>query len=417
MIFEATKNDIRKAFQLIVEMLSGKESSDDEFGSFTMIAKDEKVVFIGECEDFPIMTFVNQAKVIIEGTVTVSIDEIMNKFKSSFKKNVLLAIESTGQALKIDDGLSKPQEISIIYNQDKKPFDISDSKLFLISKEVFHNSICECSVAVKNTHLKGTSYLKVNVGEKVEFYATSLHQIIKKSVEAEIWNKASFFIEKDVIPRMNRLFKKDKSENIKCFLDKKELYVVTDEMKFKVSIEESVPFPGVEKVMNSIIHKDVFEVNRVDTLSRIKVIDSYYKEKEIKDTKDTIILVTLNEPFEVIHPALEEGLEEGYDEGLIESEAETVEQPLLKIQLREEDVATLLPGNIGIFRSEEIISFSCGTSMKYGLLKSVIKGITKDELVIYNADSIGCVKEPLVIEYKQEQNGHYQSLIMPVVKG
>ncbi|MED2497725.1 hypothetical protein P4111_27130, partial [Bacillus thuringiensis] len=165
-------------------------------------------------------------------------------------------------------------------------------------------------------------------------------------------------------------------------------------------------------------------------------IDAYYKEKGIKDTKDTHLLITLNEPFEIVPDAPKE--EDEFCEGLIpkvrtiflgesmmnESEQSVEDEQHIevdsetpsKMQLTEEKVNALLPGNIGIFHPEEVVFVSNCTILKYGLFKSIVKGIKEEVLSIYNTDSIGCVKEPLIIEYQHEQNGHYQSLIMPVVK-
>ncbi|WP_283747692.1 hypothetical protein [Bacillus thuringiensis] len=436
MIFEAKKNDIRKAFGMIEKMLTSKESKDDEYGTFTMIAEKEKVVFVGDSEDFPVMTFVSNANVITAGEITVSLEEITSVFKASFKKNVLLTLESEEEFLKIDDGFYEPQRIQRVNEYEKSGFSISSNKLFSINKEVLHNSIYECAVAVKKTYLKGTSYLQVNVDNSIEFCATSLHQVIQKTVSANIDNKSLFYIEKEVVARMIRLLKEDKSKEIECFLSDNEIYISTTMMQFKVPIEIAIAFPKVKEILTLITSKDIYPMCKKDVMSRMGDIDAYYKEKGIKDTKDTHLLITLNEPFEIVPDAPKE--EDECCEGLIpkvrtiflgesmmnESEQSVEDEQHIevdsetpsKMQLTEEKVNALLPGNIGIFHPEEVVFVSNCTILKYGLFKSIVKGIKEEDLSIYNTDSIGCVKEPLIIEYQHEQNGHYQSLIMPVVK-
>ncbi|MFE8095620.1 hypothetical protein [Bacillus toyonensis] len=436
MIFEAKKNDIRKAFGMIEKMLTSKESKDDEYGTFTMIAEKEKVVFVGDSEDFPVMTFVSNANVITAGEITVSLEEITSVFKASFKKNVLLTLESEEEFLKIDDGFYEPQRIQRVNEYEKSGFSISSNKLFSINKEVLHNSIYECAVAVKKTYLKGTSYLQVNVDNSIEFCATSLHQVIQKTVSANIDNKSLFYIEKEVVARMIRLLKEDKSKELECFLSDNEIHISTTMMQFKVPIEIAIAFPRVKEILTLITSKDIYPMCKKDVMSRMGDIDAYYKEKGIKDTKDTHLLITLNEPFEIVPDAPKE--EDEFCEGLIpkirtiflgesmmnESEKSVEDEQHIdvdsethsKMQLTEEKVNTLLPGNIGIFHPEEVVFVSNCTILKYGLFKSIVKGIKEEDLSIYNTDSIGCVKEPLIIEYQNEQNGHYQSLIMPVVK-
>ncbi|AFV21848.1 MULTISPECIES: hypothetical protein [Bacillus] len=436
MIFEAKKNDIRKAFGMIEKMLTSKESKDDEYGTFTMIAEKEKVVFVGDSEDFPVMTFVSNANVITAGEITVSLEEITSVFKASFKKNVLLTLESEEEFLKIDDGFYEPQRIQRVNEYEKSGFSISSNKLFSINKEVLHNSIYECAVAVKKTYLKGTSYLQVNVDNSIEFCATSLHQVIQKTVSANIDNKSLFYIEKEVVARMIRLLKEDKSKEIECFLSDNEIHISTTMMQFKVPIEIAIAFPKVKEILTLITSKDIYPMCKKDVMSRMGDIDAYYKEKGIKDTKDTHLLITLNEPFEIVPDAPKE--EDEFCEGLIpkvrtiflgesmmnESEQSVEDEQHIevdsetpsKMQLTEEKVNALLPGNIGIFHPEEVVFVSNCTILKYGLFKSIVKGIKEEVLSIYNTDSIGCVKEPLIIEYQHEQNGHYQSLIMPVVK-
>ncbi|MEC3147982.1 hypothetical protein [Bacillus thuringiensis] len=436
MIFEAKKNDIRKAFGMIEKMLTSKESKDDEYGTFTMIAEKEKVVFVGDSEDFPVMTFVSNANVITAGEITVSLEEITSVLKASFKKNVLLTLESEEEFLKIDDGFYEPQRIQRVNEYEKSGFSISSNKLFSINKEVLHNSIYECAVAVKKTYLKGTSYLQVNVDNSIEFCATSLHQVIQKTVSANIDNKSLFYIEKEVVARMIRLLKEDKSKEIECFLSDNEIHISTTMMQFKVPIEIAIAFPKVKEILTLITSKDIYPMCKKDVMSRMGDIDAYYKEKGIKDTKDTHLLITLNEPFEIVPDAPKE--EDEFCEGLIpkvrtiflgesmmnESEQSVEDEQHIevdsetpsKMQLTEEKVNALLPGNIGIFHPEEVVFVSNCTILKYGLFKSIVKGIKEEVLSIYNTDSIGCVKEPLIIEYQHEQNGHYQSLIMPVVK-
>ncbi|MDX5853286.1 hypothetical protein SIM22_03980 [Bacillus cereus group sp. BfR-BA-01363] len=436
MIFEAKKNDIRKAFGMIEKMLTSKESKDDEYGTFTMIAEKEKVVFVGDSEDFPVMTFVSNANVITAGEITVSLEEITSIFKASFKKNVLLTLESEDEFLKIDDGFYEPQRIQRVNEYEKSVFSISSNRLFSINKEVLHNSVYECAVAVKKTYLKGTSYLQVNVDNSIEFCATSLHQVIRKTVSANIDNKSLFYIEKEVVARMIRLLKEDKSKELECFLSDNEIHISTTMMQFKVPIEIAIAFPRVKEILTVITSKDIYPMCKKDVMSRMGDIDAYYKEKGIKDTKDTHLLITLNEPFEIVPDAPKE--EDEFCEGLIpkirtiflgesmmnESEKSVEEEEHIdvdsetpsKMQLTEEKVNALLPGNIGIFRPEEVVFVSNCTTLKYGLFKSIVKGIKEEDLSIYNTDSIGCVKEPLIIEYQNEQNGHYQSLIMPVVK-
>ncbi|MCU5279680.1 hypothetical protein [Bacillus thuringiensis] len=436
MIFEAKKNDIRKAFGIIEKMLTSKESKDDEYGTFTMIAEKEKVVFVGDSEDFPVMTFVSNANVITAGEITVSLEEITSVFKASFKKNVLLTLESEEEFLKIDDGFYEPQRIQRVNEYEKSGFSISSNKLFSINKEVLHNSIYECAVAVKKTYLKGTSYLQVNVDNSIEFCATSLHQVIQKTVSANIDNKSLFYIEKEVVSRMIRLLKEDKSKEIECFLSDNEIHISTTMMQFKVPIEIAIDFPRVKEILTLITSKDIYPTCKKDIMSRMGDIDAYYKEKGIKDTKDTHLLITLNEPFEIVPDAPKE--EDEFCEGLIpkvktiflgesmmnefeqsegdEQHIEVDSETPSKMQLTEEKVNALLPGNIGIFHPEEVVFVSNCTILKYGLFKSIVKGIKEEDLLIYNTDSIGCVKEPLIIEYQHEQNGHYQSLIMPVVK-
>ncbi|HFJ9376440.1 MULTISPECIES: hypothetical protein [Bacillus cereus group] len=436
MIFEAKKNDIRKAFGMIEKMLTSKESKDDEYGTFTMIAEKDKVVFVGDSEDFPVMTFVSNANVITAGEITVSLEEITSVFKASFKKNVLLTLESEEEFLKIDDGFYEPQRIQRVNEYEKSGFSISSNKLFSINKEVLHNSIYECAVAVKKTYLKGTSYLQVNVDNSIEFCATSLHQVIQKTVSANIDNKSLFYIEKEVVARMIRLLKEDKSKELECFLSDNEIHISTTMMQFKVPIEIAIAFPRVKEILTLITSKDIYPMCKKDVMSRMGDIDAYYKEKGIKDTKDTHLLITLNEPFEIVPDAPKE--EDEFCEGLIpkvrtiflgesmmnESEKSVEDEQHIdvdsetpsKMQLTEEKVNALLPGNIGIFHPEEVVFVSKCTILKYGLFKSIVKGIKEEDLSIYNTGSIGCVKEPLIIEYQNEQNGHYQSLIMPVVK-
>ncbi|KXY51303.1 hypothetical protein AT268_33000 [Bacillus cereus] len=436
MIFEAKKNDIRKAFGMIEKMLTSKESKDDEYGTFTMIAEKEKVVFVGDSEDFPVMTFVSNANVITAGEITVSLEEITSVFKASFKKNVLLTLESEEEFLKIDDGFYEPQRIQRVNEYEKSGFPISSNKLFSINKEVLHNSIYECAVAVKKTYLKGTSYLQVNVDKSIEFCATSLHQVIQKTVSANIDNKSLFYIEKEVVARMIRLLKEDKSKELECFLSDNEIHISTTMMQFKVPIEIAIAFPRVKEILTLITSKDIYPMCKKDVMSRMGDIDAYYKEKGIKDTKDTHLLITLNEPFEIVPDAPKE--EDEFCEGLIpkvrtiflgesminESEKSVEDEQHIdvdsetpsKMQLTEGKVNALLPGNIGIYHPEEVVFVSNCTILKYGLFKSIVKGIKEEDLSIYNTDSIGCVKEPLIIEYQNEQNGHYQSLIMPVVK-
>ncbi|SME48706.1 hypothetical protein BACERE00183_04150 [Bacillus cereus] len=436
MIFEAKKNDIRKAFGMIEKMLTSKESKDDEYGTFTMIAEKEKVVFVGDSEDFPVMTFVSNANVITAGEITVSLEEITSVFKASFKKNVLLTLESEEEFLKIDDGFYEPQRIQRVNEYEKSGFSISSNKLFSINKEVLHNSIYECAVAVKKTYLKGTSYLQVNVDNSIEFCATSLHQVIQKTVSANIDNKSLFYIEKEVVARMIRLLKEDKSKELECFLSDNEIHISTTMMQFKVPIEIAIAFPRVKEILTLITSKDIYPMCKKDVMSRMGDIDAYYKEKGIKDTKDTHLLITLNEPFEIVPDAPKE--EDEFCEGLIpkirtiflgesmmnESEKSVEDEQHIdvdsethsKMQLTEEKVNALLPGNIGIFHPEEVVFVSNCTILKYGLFKSIVKGIKEEDLSIYNTGSIGCVKKPLIIEYQNEQNGHYQSLIMPVVK-
>ncbi|WP_242248512.1 hypothetical protein [Bacillus cereus group sp. BfR-BA-01328] len=436
MIFEAKKNDIRKAFGMIEKMLTSKESKDEEYGTFTMIAEKEKVVFVGDSEDFPVMTFVSNANVITAGEITVSLEEITSVFKASFKKNVLLTLESEEEFLKIDDGFYEPQRIQRVNEYEKSGFSISSNKLFSINKEVLHNSIYECAVAVKKTYLKGTSYLQVNVDNSIEFCATSLHQVIRKTVSANIDNKSLFYIEKEVVARMIRLLKEDKSKELECFLSDNEIHISTTMMQFKVPIEIAIAFPRVKEILTVITSKDIYPMCKKDVMSRMGDIDAYYKEKGIKDTKDTHLLITLNEPFEIVPDAPKE--EDEFCEGLIpkirtiflgesmmnESEKSVEDEQHIdvdsetpsKMQLTEEKVNALLPGNIGIFHSEEVVFVNNCTILKYGLFKSIVKGIKEEDLSIYNTGSIGCVKEPLIIEYQNEQNGHYQSLIMPVVK-
>ncbi|MEI3891974.1 MULTISPECIES: hypothetical protein [unclassified Bacillus (in: firmicutes)] len=436
MIFEAKKNDIRKAFGMIEKMLTSKESKDEEYGTFTMIAEKEKVVFVGDSEDFPVMTFVSNANVITAGEITVSLEEITSVFKASFKKNVLLTLESEEEFLKIDDGFYEPQRIQRVNEYEKSGFSISSNKLFSINKEVLHNSIYECAVAVKKTYLKGTSYLQVNVDNSIEFCATSLHQVIQKTVSANIDNKSLFYIEKEVVARMIRLLKEDKSKELECFLSDNEIHISTTMMQFKVPIEIAIAFPRVKEILTLITSKDIYPMCKKDVMSRMGDIDAYYKEKGIKDTKDTHLLITLNEPFEIVPDAPKE--EDEFCEGLIpkirtiflgesmmnESEKSVEDEQHIdvdsetpsKMQLTEEKVNALLPGNIGIFHSEEVVFVNNCTILKYGLFKSIVKGIKEEDLSIYNTGSIGCVKEPLIIEYQNEQNGHYQSLIMPVVK-
>ncbi|MDX5808274.1 hypothetical protein [Bacillus cereus group sp. BfR-BA-02730] len=436
MIFEAKKNDIRKAFGMIEKMLTSKESKDDEYGTFTMIAEKEKVVFVGDSEDFPVMTFVSNANVITAGEITVSLEEITSVFKASFKKNVLLTLESEEEFLKIDDGFYEPQRIQRVNEYEKSGFSISSNKLFSINKEVLHNSIYECAVAVKKTYLKGTSYLQVNVDNSIEFCATSLHQVIQKTISANIDNKSLFYIEKEVVARMIRLLKEDKSKELECFLSDNEIHISTTMMQFKVPIEIAIAFPRVKEILTLITSEDIYPMCKKDVMSRMGDIDAYYKEKGIKDTKDTHLLITLNEPFEIVPDAPKE--EDEFCEGLIpkvrtiflgesmmnESEKSVEDEQHIdvdsetpsKMQLTEEKVNALLPGNIGIFHPEEVVFVSNCTILKYGLFKSIVKGIKEEDLSIYNTGSIGCVKEPLIIEYQNEQNGHYQSLIMPVVK-
>ncbi len=420
MIFEAKKNAIRKAYSLIEKMLTSKESKDDEFSVFTMIAENGKVVFVGESEDFPIMTFVDKAKVIVEGRVTVSLSEITNTFKESYRKDVLLTIESQENVVKIDDGFYDPNDIRVINEYEKDIFLISNKHLFSMDREVFFNSLYECAVAVKNTYLTGTSYLQVNVSDEVEFYSTSLHQIIRKTVSADIHSQSVFYIEKERLARMVRLVKEDKSKEILCFIDENEVHIVSSVMQFKVPIEKNISFPRVKEVMESIVSKDVYGMCKKDVMTRMKEIDSYYKEKGIKDTKDTVLFLTLNEPFEIVPDVDKEMVTEsdGCDEENVEKVEHTEldsETPSIK-QLTEEKVNALISGNIGIFHSEELVFVRNCINTKYGLFKNIIKGIKEESLTIYNTDSIGCVKEPLIIEYKHEQNGHYQSLIMPLVK-
>lgn len=436
MIFEAKKNDIRKAFGMIEKMLTSKESKDDEYGTFTMIAEKEKVVFVGDSEDFPVMTFVSNANIITAGEITVSLEEITSVFKASFKKNVLLTLESEEEFLRIDDGFYEPQRIQRVNEYEKSCFSISSNKLFSINKEVLHNSIYECAVAVKKTYLKGTSYLQVNVDNSIEFCATSLHQVIQKTVSANIDNKSLFYIEKEVVARMIRLLKEDKSKELECFLSDNEIHISTTMMQFKVPIEIAIAFPRVKEILTLITSKDIYPMCKKDVMSRMGDIDAYYKEKGIKDTKDTHLLITLNEPFEIVPDAPKE--EDEFCEGLIpkvrniflgesmmnESEKSVEDEQHIDVdsetpsemQLTEGKVNALLPGNIGIFHPEEVVFVSNCTILKYGLFKSIVKGIKEEDLSIYNTDSIGCVKEPLIIEYQNEQNGHYQSLIMPVVK-
>lgn len=449
MIFEAKKNDIRKAFGMIEKMLTSKESKDNEYGTFTMIAEKERVVFVGDSEDFPVMTFVSNANVITAGEITVSLEEITSVFKASFKKNVLLTLESEEEFLKIDDGFYEPQRILRVNEYEKSGFSISSNRLFSVNKEVLHNSIYECAVAVKKTYLKGTSYLQVNVDNSIEFCATSLHQVIQKTVSANIDNKALFYIEKEVVARMIRLLKDDKSKEIECFLSDNEIHISTTMMQFKVPIEIAIAFPRVKEILTLITSKDIYPMCKKDVMSRMGDIDAYYKEKGIKDTKDTHLLITLNEPFEIVPDAPKEvegesndgernalvgDEEEAFYEDLVheammsesnghikhgqneKDESEVVAEVPLQMQLEEEKENTLLAGNIGIFRPEEVVFVSNCTILKYGLFKSIVKGIKEEDLSIYNTDSIGCVKEPLIIEYQHEQNGHYQSLIMPVVK-
>lgn len=445
MIFEAKKNAIRKAYSLIEKMLTSKELKDDEFGVFTMIAENGKVVFVGESEDFPIMTFVDKARVIVDGRVTVSLSEITNTFKESYRKDVLLTIEAQENVVKIDDGFYDPNDIRVISEYEKDIFLISNKHLFSMDKEVFFNSLYECAVAVRNTYLTGTSYLRVDVSDEVEFYSTSLHQIIRKTVSADIHSQSVFYIEKERLARMVRLVKEDKSKEIMCFIDEDEIHIVSSVMQFTVPIEKNISFPRIKDVMESIVSKDVYGMCKKDVMTRMKEIDSYYKEKGIKDTKDTVLFLTLNEPFEIV-PDLSKEVEvetdeydknslscdeeEGfggdlaYESMMNESEKivedvqhidEDSETPSI-MQLTEEKANTLLSGNIGIFHPEEIVFVRNCTNTKYGLFKNIIKGIKEESLAIYNTDSIGCVKEPLIIEYKHEQNGHYQSLIMPLVK-
>ncbi|WP_144536982.1 hypothetical protein [Bacillus thuringiensis] len=420
MIFEAKKNAIRKAYSLIEKMLTSKESKDDEFSVFTMIAENGKVVFVGESEDFPIMTFVDKAKVIVEGRVTVSLSEITNTFKESYRKDVLLTIESQENVVKIDDGFYDPNDIRVINEYEKDIFLISNKHLFSMDREVFFNSLYECAVAVKNTYLTGTSYLQVNVSDEVEFYSTSLHQIIRKTVSADIHSQSVFYIEKERLARMVRLVKEDKSKEILCFIDENEVHIVSSVMQFKVPIEKNISFPRVKEVMESIVSKDVYGMCKKDVMTRMKEIDSYYKEKGIKDTKDTVLFLTLNEPFEIVPDVDKEMVTES--DGCDEENVEKVEHTELDsetpsiMQLTEEKVNALISGNIGIFHSEELVFVRNCINTKYGLFKNIIKGIKEESLTIYNTDSIGCVKEPLIIEYKHEQNGHYQSLIMPLVK-
>lgn len=420
MIFEAKKNAIRKAYSLIEKMLTSKESKDDEFSVFTMIAENGKVVFVGESEDFPIMTFVDKAKVIVEGRVTVSLSEITNTFKESYRKDVLLTIEAQENVVKIDDGFYDPNDIRVIHEYEKDIFLISNKHLFSMDREVFFNSLYECAVAVKNTYLTGTSYLQVNVSDEVEFYSTSLHQIIRKTVSADIHSQSIFYIEKERLARMVRLVKEDKSKGILCFIDENEIHIVSSVMQFKVPIEKNISFPRVKEVMESIVSKDVYGMYKKDVMTRMKEIDSYYKEKGIKDTKDTVLFLTLNEPFKIVPDVDKEMVTEsdGYDEENVEKVEHTEldsETPSI-MQLTEEKVNALISGNIGIFHSEELVFVRNCINTKYGLFKNIIKGIKEESLTIYNTDSIGCVKEPLIIEYKHEQNGHYQSLIMPLVK-
>lgn len=445
MIFEAKKNAIRKAYGLIEKMLTSKESEDEEFGVFTMIAENGKVVFVGESEDFPIMTFVEKAKVIVEGKVTVSLAEITKTFKESYRKDVLLTIEAQENVVKIDDGFYDPNDIRVISEYEKDLFSTANKHLFSMNREVFFNSLYECAVAVKNTYLKGTSYLQVNVSGEVEFYSTSLHQIIRKTVEADIHSQSVFHIEKERLTRMVRLLKEDKSKDIICFIDDNEIDIVSDMMQFKVLIEKNIPFPRIKEVMASIVSKDVYAVCKKDVMTRMKEIDAFYKEKGIKDTKDTVLFLTLNEPFEIVPDLSKEAEvetdeydknslpydeEEGFYEDLAhesmmnESEKSVEDAQHIDVdsetpsimQLTEEKSNTLLPDNIGIFHPEEIVFVRNCINTKYGLFKNIIKGIKEESLAIYNTDSIGCVKEPLIIEYKHEQNGHYQSLIMPLVK-
>lgn len=298
-IFEANKNNIRKAYNIISKALTVKNRKDEKYRYIKISVTEAGAYFMCKNEHINLITKVPDARVILTGSTVVDIDEFETLIKA-FKKNVPIIMELEEEILRIDDGYDVPEEMDVKLDKKVELVSLVHDVFLYLDKDIFQSSLEELIPNINSSVIKNSNYLKIVAGKDLRLYSVDHCRVSQKIIKEEAHEEKEIYIDKNGVNQINKLLKECKDKEVSLCYSKNYLIVKTETMDMTVKSYEDIEFMNIALLFNREDNREYISVNKEQMIQEINYVKEFLKNlKEIKSFKEEVLYLAFNEEISI----------------------------------------------------------------------------------------------------------------------